>query len=456
MPGLNRPAGRDVGVGDAVTKQRREAAVKQPERREITLTPAVSLGLLLAVGLGLVAGYGALVPRGQGPDEESHLLCVRTYAGQVVSEAGWAWGLPVFATAGEGLNFETHQPPLYYGLASWCYRLGGETAVRGMSLVCYLLLVVVTFRLVAALTGVDLALAAAAFVAWLPMHAFLAWRVNNDGLTNLLWAIALWRWCLALRDGPSVSEGWRSGLAVGAALLCKQSSLGLLPLALLAGVLVGANTTQWRRAAVQTAVCLGLALLLAGWWYARNVVLYGDLLAQTAFDARFLAVRTTRESLSTMMASRPDFHYWRYVWAWAVRSSVIYLGHDLFVLPWSVYQLHGPLLLVSGTLGGAGFAKLALRRPRDPRTGAGWLLGAGLLLSLVMLAKFNAVYFQAQGRYLFIMLPAWGLLLAGGASRLFPPGSRLRRYALWVLPGWLALLNLLFLTVYVPGLFEAP
>lgn len=436
-------------------KQREKAREAGGEHHDITLSPGQTLGLILAAGLGLVIGYGALVPRGQGPDEESHLLCVQTYAGQHVAEAGWAWGLPVFDTAGDGLNFETHQPPLYYLTASLLYRIGGETAVRGLSLACYLLLAWVTFTLISGLTGVDLALAATAFVAWLPMHAFLAWRINNDGLTNLLWAVALWRWCFTLRDGPSMTEGWRSGLVVGAALLCKQSSLGLLPLAVLAGLLVGWNTGQWRRAASQTALCLGLALLVAGWWYIRNQVLYGDLMAQGAFDARFLATRQTRVPFTAMMQSQhPEFGYWSYVFAWAVRSSVIYLGHDLFVLPWSVYHVHLPLLLLTGGLSAAGLVRFAARRPRDPRVMAGWLLGAGLLLALLMLAKFNTVYFQAQGRYLFLMLPGWGLLLAGGPSRVFQAGSPLRRYALWVVPGWLALLNLLFLTVYVPGLFE--
>ncbi len=444
-------------MADAVREQRREARRVTPERREITLSPRLTLGLILAAGLGLVVAYGRLVPQGYGPDEESHLLCVRTYAGEQDSEAGWAWGLPVFATTGDGPNFETHQPPLYYLTAAVLYRLGGESAVRWVSLACYLLLALVTYRLVDSLTGVDLALAATAFVAWLPMSAFLAWRINNDGLTNLLWALALWRWCVALRDGPSLTEGWRAGLAVGAALLCKQSSLGLLPLAVLAGVLAGWNTRQWRRAASQTAICLGLALVLAGWWYVRNQVLYGDLLAQGAFDARFLHTRATRASLaSSPLGQHPDWSYWPYVFEWVVRTSVIYLGHNFFRLPGDVYPLHLTMLLLAAGLGAVSFGKLALRSPHDPRTGAGWLLGAGLVVAATMLWKFNTVYFQAQGRYLNIMLPGWGLLLAGGASRVFRPGSPLRRYGLWLLPGWLGLLNLLLLAVYVPGLFEAP
>ena len=440
-----------------MSRKRRETPKTEAERHEITLSASVTLGLILAVGLGLVIAYGRMVPAGYGPDEDSHLLFVQTLAGEVSSGGGWAWGLPVFETTGDGANFETHQPPLYYFTASLLYRIGGVTVVRWMSLACYLLLALVTYWLVSSLTSTDLALAATAFVAWLPMHAFLAWRPNNDSLTNLLWAIALWRWMIALRDGPSRTEGWRSGLAVGAALLCKQSSLGLLPLAVLAGLLCGWRTGAWRKAAEQTAICLGLALLLAGWWYLRNQVVYGDLLAQGAFDERFLTTRATKASLEQgPLGLRPEWSYWPYVFEWLVRTSVIYLGHQFFRLPMDAYGLHLTILAVCGGLGLVAQVKLARRAPRDARVCAGWLLGAGLLLAVAMLIKFNTVYFQAQGRYLNVMLPGWGVLLAGGASRVFAAGSPGRRYGLWLMPAWLGLLNLLFLAVYVPGLFDAP
>ena len=60
MAGLNRQAGRDVGVGDAVSKQRRETAKSTPERREITLTPKATLGLILAMYEHKVFTMGAL------------------------------------------------------------------------------------------------------------------------------------------------------------------------------------------------------------------------------------------------------------------------------------------------------------------------------------------------------------------------------------------------------------
>lgn len=420
---------------------------------ELTLSPAVSIGLLVGLAAVVALAYLALVPYGQGPDEESHGLFVATLAGRESAAGGWAWGLPKLGTDPGDQNFEVHQPPLYYLLAAVGYRWVGLWPARLLSLLASLMLVWVVWRLVREVAGEDLALASAAVVALLPMQAFLATRVTNDPLVNLLWAIALWRWTITFRDGPSRREGLWAGLAVGAALLTKANSLGLLPLTFVALLLSGLRHRRWSAAMEQAAITLAVAGVIAGWWYVRNRLVYGDFLAQTVFDERFLAHRMTRDRLAVQFAHRPEWSYWPYVGEWIARTSVIYIGMGFLRLPAAIYPTQLSLIALAA-IGGVAALGQRWRRGFDAAAATSLLLAVGMALVAAMLVRFNLVYFQAQGRYLFLLLPGWALLLTAGWSRPFPPGSRLRSYGLLVMPLWFALVDLLLLGVFLPGLFE--
>ncbi|MBI2299000.1 MAG: glycosyltransferase family 39 protein [Armatimonadetes bacterium] len=423
-------------------------------RHDIRIPEQGWLGLLVFAFVVSSVAYARMLPYGQGPDEESHGLFVECLAGQAPAGTRWAWGLPVFDTTDDDANFETHQPPLYYVVAAVVWRAGGSGAVRAWSLLCGVLLLLVTWRLARDLLAADLALAATAVVALLPMNCFLATRVNNDPLANVLWAGALWRWICSLRDGPSLREGLLAGLWVGAALLTKQNSVALLPLAVLAAVPMARTSGRTRAALTQLGVTLAVAAALAGWWYLRNRVLYGDFFAQHAFDARFLPTRMTPERLAEQFKGHPEWRYWPYFGEWVTRTFVIYIGHNLFLLPKELY----PLQLGLTALAACGAVAATARRWRRSGLDAGVaaaVLGACALVEVTaLLVRFNCTYWQAQGRYLFLALPCWGLLYAGGLSRIFPPGSALRRYAVGLAPAWFGLLNLMLLVEYVPGLLR--
>lgn len=423
---------------------------------ELRVPEGAWLAVLWIVFAAAALAYGAMLPLGQGPDEDGHALFVRTLAGSGPPGTRWAWGLPVFETAPDDPAFEAHQPPLYYAVAAVAFRLGRFGAVRALSLVFGLALIWLTWRLVRDLWPAEVALGAAAVVALLPMNAFLATRVNNDPLANLLWAGALWRWTRTFRDGPSAREGIWCGLWIGAALLTKQSAIGLLALAVLVAALSARLSGQTRSALAQLAITCGLAALLAGWWYLRNLTLYGDLFAQQAFDARFLSTRMTPERLAQQFAHRPGWRYWPFVTQWTVCTFVIYIGHQFNRLPTELYGPQSALFLFAATGAVSGFVRRRRTTRLDAVTAAALLHGATLLLVIAMFVRFNQTYFQAQGRYLFLALPALALVLSAGPARWLPPDRRWRRYLLALAPLWFGVLNLLFLSVYVPGLVAQP
>jgi 4-amino-4-deoxy-L-arabinose transferase-like glycosyltransferase len=429
-------------------------------RQDLVLSSRAQVTVVCA--LFVVAGsvYWALMPFGLGPDEGSHLLFIQTLAregGPSGPAAGvdWRWGLPVLDT-GEGRpagwddpNFEVHQPPLYYLLALPFYAVAGVPGVQFLSLVLGVAFLVLTWRCLSEVAAPDLALAATVTVALLPMQTFLASRVNNDALVFPLWAWAFWRWAVVLRDGPTVREGVVSGAALGLALLTKQTALLLVPVSLLVAILAARRTGRWRDATAFWFALLGTAAALAGWWYLRNLVVYGDLFAQRAFDERFLGRRMTPEQLTALMQpGRPEWRYWPMVWDYTVRSYVIYIGHGADVLPHGVKPVQQALL----GLGAAGSALALARRWRqrglDPAVAVAAMLAAALAGLALMYVRFNLTYFQAQARYFLALSPAVALMLTGGLSRPFAPGSLARRYGLLVAPLWFGLLNALVLTTY--------
>jgi 4-amino-4-deoxy-L-arabinose transferase-like glycosyltransferase len=124
-----------------------------------------------------------------------------------------------------------------------------------------------------------LALLSTAFVAFIPQFVYGAALINNDALaacaaTWLLYALLRLmsdkRWCWTLL----------SGVLLGITLLSKIGMIAVLPIPALALALAGwrSRSTEHvlRRTLLSGIGVYAVAVLMAGWWYLRNFVLYGD------------------------------------------------------------------------------------------------------------------------------------------------------------------------------------
>ncbi|MCP4418646.1 MAG: glycosyltransferase family 39 protein, partial [Chloroflexi bacterium] len=157
----------------------------------------------------------------------------------------------------------------------------------------------------------EIALGAAALNAFTPMFLFISGAVNNDNLAIPLASLALLIMIRVVSGRYSVTDYWKNwlliGTVIGLAILTKEGTFGLLPLAL--GTIFIAYWKRWDaalrrdgtalhgdgfwreifRTVGQTAVSFLILLLpvilIAGWWYWRNIVLYGDFLGWNAFIA---------------------------------------------------------------------------------------------------------------------------------------------------------------------------
>ena len=154
----------------------------------------------------------------------------------------------------------------------------------------------------------DLALAAAALVAFNPMFLFISGSVNND---NLIVPLATLILCLVVR---TLRQGWLSngravllGLLLGLAALTKLSGLALLPLTAAVLVVVAARRRASGALFRWGALIAVPVLVVAGWWYLRNWQLYGD---PTGFNA-MLDIAGRRPEPFTFQRLKSEFQGFR-------------------------------------------------------------------------------------------------------------------------------------------------
>ena len=234
--------------------------------------------LLLAALLGLA--YNAVILLGYGPDESRHLA----YVELLFREHTFPRQNP---DGTEYAGAHSYHPPLYYLILLPFYALfralpsaGTWHALRLVSQALCLLSLPLIYQIARRAGGGDRVFAAlvVAQIALLPIFGMTEGIVNND--SALLLAVTVFLWLLAVKYPDD--EGWKSALVLGVCFglggLCKGTAF-LCDFAALAVYLWAQNGARGLRSPrpwLRLALALGVAVVLAGPWYARNVVLYGS------------------------------------------------------------------------------------------------------------------------------------------------------------------------------------
>ncbi|MEZ4643918.1 MAG: glycosyltransferase family 39 protein [Chloroflexota bacterium] len=310
----------------------------------------------------------------------------------------------------------------------------------------------------------DIALGATAVNAFTPMFLFISGAVNNDNLAIPLASLGV----LLLIKGvvrhtnsrlPFTGYCLLIGVVIGLAILTKQGTFALLPLAW--GTLF---VREWQKAEhdrQDTAYGLRLArallrslayfaivllpvILIAGWWYWRNIQLYGDFLGWNAFIA-VLGSRAQPASLAQLWDER---------WGFMLAYWGLFGGVNIPMATWIYHVLNG--VVVTAVFG---FIIYALKELRGWWATIRWQptlqsLLANLLSLLeryfplvICLLFAGAVIFglvqwatttwSSQGRLVFTALSALSVLLVVGLVGWLP--LRIGKWVAGALGGFLLL-----------------
>ncbi len=411
-----------------------------------------SLVLLLVTFIVLGSGYSLTTPIFEAPDEIEHYFYVwniATGGGLPVQdpENVGPWGQeggqpPLFYVLGALLTFRVDSRdalelirrnphanvglPLAYGNKNVIIHTDGEAfPYRGAVLAVHLarLLSVVAGAatvLVTYLIALEIfprrrkvALGAATINAFIPQFLFMSGAVSNDVLAA---ALCGWALLILLRQATGEPSFWSMvglGCVVGLAALTKLSGLGLFVL-----VLVALIWLAWYRQDFTLLLPGGLfvltpALVVPAWWYARNLLLYGDPLGLSVF----LDIVSRREGFSWQAflyeLSGVRISFWAlFGWFNVPLDEALYRLYDSL----SVVGLAGlPLWAVKSRFKSIQEESLpVVRRP------VGWLLGIlalWVVITFVFLIRWTWFTTGSQGRLLFPALSAMCVLLAMGLSQ---------------------------------------
>lgn len=280
----------------------------------------------------------------------------------------------------------------------------------------------------------DRRLVALAIVAFTPQFLYLSGTINNDNLLYLLTTLTLFLLLRQRREGLTVGNAIVLGVVLGAALLTKVNAAFLV---FSVGLALGLDRRSWR----YVPIMLTVIVAIAGWWYVRNLILYGDLTAVRVLLETWKTETIRSGALALDVGlSRLPYAYQTY-WARFGQGAVpvaqpIYVFFDgltiisaLGVAIWWGRHLPHPL------------TPSPLRREREPadRNSPLQLSGEGpgvrpgvrpgevLLLLVFGLSWLGALIYYAstawsgnQGRYLLPGIAAWGALISLGLDQWMP------------------------------------
>ncbi|MCP4536015.1 MAG: DUF2142 domain-containing protein [Chloroflexi bacterium] len=397
------------------------------------LNVRVLLVIIIATYIVIAILYAALTPIWQVPDEPAHYNYIRalaenltipiiepgdydqSYISQLTTER-----FPPELTI-ESVAYEDHQPPLYYVLATPIYWIfdGAVLPLRLLSVLLGAGLLVVAFGTVRTVfpERPELALMAAAFIAFIPQHVAMMSGVENDALGELIAGSTLWALVVYVGGNGKRESPWPIGLLLAMALLTKATVYFVVGVAALAVIVRWRQERQTFKWAIgQLAWMFVPTLLLSLPWFIRNGLTYGwmDPLGMAQHNAVVEGQMRTSEYLA--FYGWPA--YWERAWSFTFNSFWGQFGWMAVVLPTRFYQA---LLLLSILLA-IGFLWWLFDRRRPkliPAQRAGLTLFlAAALFTLLEYLGYNLTFVQHQGRYLFPALIPIGTAVALGLGTL--------------------------------------
>lgn len=252
------------------------------------------------------------------------------------------------------------------------------------------------------------ALLATALTAFNPMFLFISTSVSNDVPVTTFASLACWLALLTLRLGFDTRRSLILGILIGLAALSKLSGLALAPVVAMAGVPLLWRTGDRRGFVILIGSITLAPLLLTGWWFLRNLALYGELFGTATMLENFGGRSIPLAQLLLVEFEGLRISYWG-----------LFGSFSIFT-----HRVHYLLMDALSLLGVLGLIVFLAKNRRNQ-----FMLSViGFLASYLALGGFMLIWWALQttastGRLLFPYSIAIGILLALGTRALRVPAA---------------------------------
>lgn len=397
------------------------------------------LAFIVVLYLGFAYGYATRTPAWQVPDEPAHYNYIRQIVETgdlpVIEMGDWDSAYldqlkgsgfdPAVTQHIDRLQYEDHQPPLYYLVQSVVYRLsdGDLKTLRVFSAVMGAAVIICAWAILRRLLPQYewIGLSAAAFIAFIPQRLAIMSGVSNDSLAETVASLVLLVVTIYLIPPQSdekptaqttpIKLAFGLGLLVGLAFLTKTTVYYVAAVAGLA-VLWRCWHEKWPlKKSLSQIFAFGVpALILGGIWWVHGIQIYGstDILGLQRHDKVVIGQLRTEDYIEKELSGSQQ-EYWENLVETTYHSFWGQLGWMALPMPNWIYRVIGFMLLV-GLLGiclyvwqSAGFKNRRL------------ILGLFALGTTLVFAQFliyNRTFVQFQGRYLYPALIPMALATA--------------------------------------------
>ncbi|MDE6749679.1 MAG: hypothetical protein K2K21_11565 [Lachnospiraceae bacterium] len=301
------------------------------------------------------------------------------------------------------------------------------------------------------------------FIGFLPQIVFLAAYLNNDTFAVFTSMLILLGWLYGKEQHWSYKSCLFLGFAISLCALTYYNAYAWIVCSILyyfGTVIQDKNIENKRKYAIVHGSVIALTVLvLAGWFFIRNAVLYdGDFLGVNAQKAcgEIYAVEALKPSNRVTYANEGKT-IWNMLmeteWiSYSVKSFFACFGAlDIWVSA-KYYICYGVLMCVAG----AGFVYGCLKRKGRSENRLLYICCALCMVIPVILSAYNSYSsdYQAQGRYLMPALPALMLCVAKGYQQIDDILGKRRQYAaIAVCALWLFCFIMIFVKVMMPQLY---
>ncbi len=261
-----------------------------------------------------------------------------------------------------------------------------------------------------------LAVGASAIVAFNPQFLYLSGAVNNDVAAGLAGSAIVLAALDQANQPMTIRRAAFLGVLFGLALNVKFNLVFML-IVIELGLVLAARRERasggWRKWLIANLVLLAVTLALAGWWFVRNQILYGEPTAILRTNELW-GGRDPSRSWGTALTELP--YAWSSLWG--------RFGYGQIPMPSGIYTA----ILVVTIVAAAGLVAMLAQQALSSRGSGTRAGGAKLAVISATVVVFACVLFGymlistagPMGRFFFPALPALGVLMMLGLSQLMP------------------------------------